>query len=819
MSEPNENPAAGPSAPGATPSCEEEGERRVLVLAPFGRDAAEIGRVLDQAGWDARPCAGAEALCTEIARGTAAVVLAEEGLLEDGLRRLTAALAEQPAWSDLPLVVLTSRVREEGDGWHALPEIQETAHLILLERPLRRATLLSAVRAAARSRRRQYQVRDELAARKRAEQALRQSEALHRTFAANLPGGAAFILDRDLRYQLAAGRALEAVGFSSADFEGRTIWEACDPAVAQHREPLFRQVLAGVPFRHEHEDHGRCYLSEGVPIRDERGEVTHVLAVSYDITERKRAEQALRQSEATLSAVLDALPAGVIIADAEGRIVRDNAATRELWGVPPETTSWEQYGEWVGWRSGTGGRIEAPEWAMTRALRSGEVTRNELVQNQRFGSDERRYYLNNVAPLRDAEGRIVGGVAAMLDVTDRMAAEQALRELNETLEAQVAERTATARRRARDLRRLAAELSEAEHRERTRLARLLHDDLQQLILAAQLRLPVLADAPREQLLQHLDKIDEILGLCMRTSRSLSHELSPPVLQHGTLQDAIEWLGQWFGEQHGLAVAVRSPGLVPEMPEHLRVFLFHAVRELLFNVVKHSGRMEARVALLSRDGHLSIEVEDDGQGFDPAAVEVRLQRPEGFGLFNIQERLVALGGRMEIGRNPPGGARFRLVLPVAEAPALEPEGTGEDREEAAPRSTEDQRPEGSVLRLLIVDDHQVVREGLIGLLSRQKDIDVVGEAADGRQAVELAEDLRPDAILMDVDMPIMNGIEATRRIKQRSAQTVIVGLSLHEGAAVGRAMAEAGADAYVSKHAPGRQVAEVLRQACRREQSG
>jgi PAS domain S-box-containing protein len=128
-----------------------------------------------------------------------------------------------------------------------------------------------------------------------------------------------------------------------------------------------------------------------------------------------------------LSTILDALPVGVVVADAEGRVVRANAATRELWGVPPETESWEKYGDWVGWWPETGERIRAEEWPMTRALRFGEVTRSQLVHSQRFGSDERRYYLHNVVPLRDAEGRINGGVAAMLDVTDRLAAEEKLR--------------------------------------------------------------------------------------------------------------------------------------------------------------------------------------------------------------------------------------------------------------------------------------------------------------------------------------------------------------------------------------------------------
>ena len=94
-----------------------------------------------------------------------------------------------------------------------------------------------------------------------------------------------------------------------------------------------------------------------------------------------------------------------------------------------------------------------------------------------------------------------------------------------------------------------------------------------------------------------------------------------------------------------------------------------------------------------------------------------------------------------------------------------------------------------------------------------------EIARGAAAAVVAEEaLEPDAILMDVDMPTMNGIEATRRIKSRHPGVVIVGLSLHEDQGVVRAMREAGADAYVSKQAAGKDVIEAVRRACRRQEA-
>ncbi|UBF29963.1 PAS domain-containing protein (plasmid) [Kovacikia minuta CCNUW1] len=131
-----------------------------------------------------------------------------------------------------------------------------------------------------------------------AQAALHQSEARLRTVAANLPNGAVFIVDRELRYQLAEGKALEGAGFISQDFVGKTIWEVLDPNLAAIYEPYFHQALDGEPFSWEHHSHDHYYISHGIPLYNDRREVEAVLAVSYDITERKRAEDERKQAEA-----------------------------------------------------------------------------------------------------------------------------------------------------------------------------------------------------------------------------------------------------------------------------------------------------------------------------------------------------------------------------------------------------------------------------------------------------------------------------------------------------------------------------------------
>ena len=106
---------------------------------------------------------------------------------------------------------------------------------------------------------------------------------------------------------------------------------------------------------------------------------------------------------------------------------------------------------------------------------------------------------------------------------------------------------------------------------------------------------------------------------------------------------------------------------------------------------------------------------------------------------------------------------------------------------------------SHIRVLLVDDHAMVRQGLRSVLESYADVDVVGEAADGEAAIADAERFRPSVVIMDINMPRMNGIEATARIKARFPETVIIGLSVNAGGSQ-EAMIAAGASALLTKEA-------------------
>ncbi len=147
---------------------------------------------------------------------------------------------------------------------------------------------------------------------------------------------------------------------------------------------------------------------------------------------RKDALAAAQRAEAdrrVMNVIFDAVPAGIILANAEGRLLQMNPATRQIWGFAPFSESVEEYGEWKGWwANGSarhGHRIAPHEWGLARALRGESCS--EVVEIEPFGQPGKRLLtLLSAAPIRDEQGRVEGGVVAQVDITERMAAEKAL---------------------------------------------------------------------------------------------------------------------------------------------------------------------------------------------------------------------------------------------------------------------------------------------------------------------------------------------------------------------------------------------------------
>jgi len=400
---------------------------------------------------------------------------------------------------------------------------------------------------------------------------------------------------------------------------------------------------------------------------------------------------------------------------------------------------------------------------------------------------------SRAVPLMDANGEIIEWFGAASDITERKRSEQALRELNETLEQRVAERTKLAEDRAGQLSRLTSELALTEERERRRLADILHEHLQQLLVGVRLNLDALSGHVALDRKPVLDAARKLLADTIQTSRSITSELSPPILYQNGLVAGLEWLARWKQEKFGFSVELQAEPEVIALKEDMMVVLFRSVRELLFNAIKHSGVDSAKV-ILSKDGpdRLRIAVCDSGKGFDPTRIWESSRQQSGFGLFTIRERLEFSGGRLEIESAPGKGAALTLIAPVERAKV---------RKSAAIPETISSKPsekKDHKFRTLLVDDHAVVRHGLSMILDTQEDIEVVGEAADGEEAVKLARKMKPDVIIMDISLPGIDGIEATRRIHLQMSGIRIICLSMFEDHEMASSAFNAGAAAYLTK---------------------
>lgn len=115
-----------------------------------------------------------------------------------------------------------------------------------------------------------------------------------------------------------------------------------------------------------------------------------------------------------------------------------------------------------------------------------------------------------------------------------------------------------------------------------------------------------------------------------------------------------------------------------------------------------------------------------------------------------------------------------------------------------------------IKVLIADDHQLFREGLVNLISSAPDIEVIGEAKDGKEATEKTKELKPDVVLIDIGMPEMNGIEATRILKKQQSEVKVIAVSMHSDRQFVKGILEAGADGYLLKNCTYRQLINAIK---------
>ena len=827
---------------------------RVLILAPTEGDAQHCAAVFEEAGIASLACRSTAVLCREIDAGAGAVLLTEE-FAAGGLEELVATLKCQPEWSDVPVLLLADEGANAGAAAWAMDVL---GNVTVLERPVRIATLVSAVRTAIRARRHQYQLRDQLGAsallaavvmssddailsvtldgailswnpgaerlfgyaateilgnpigilippelrdeerrvlerirrgertetyesvrvakggrriqiaitvsplrdasgrligaskvardigaRKRAEAAASAARDLLRLITDNLPPLISYI-DRDYRYRL-NNRAYETwFGLRRDEIVGRRVKEVLGDEAWERLRPRMEAAVAGrrvtfedeIPYRHG----GARWVSGAyVPHFGPDGRVRGFAVLINDISERRRAEGALRESELRFRALAENIAQLAWMADPEGAVFWFNQRWYEYTGATPEEThGWA----WM--------RLHHPEHAERVGTRyrehvaAGRIWEDTFPLRGRDGAY--RWFLSRAVPIRDAAGAVVRWVGTSTDVTDQREAEERLRDAD--------------RRKDEFLATLSHELRNplAPIRNSLHILRLADADPAQ-------RGHVLGMMERQ--VEHLVRLVDDLLEVSRISRGKIQLRREPVELGAVLRSAVE-ASRPLIEQQQQALRVHVPD-EPVVLEADAVRLTQVVSNLLNNAAKYS-EPGGRIGLGAwRDGdEVVISVRDTGVGipremlprvFDLFAqvdgTRGRAQGGLGIGLMLVRSLVEMHGGRVEARSEGEGrGSEFVVRLPC-----------GADLREAR----EDEAPPADDLRarrVLVVDDNVDAAQSLSVLLElKGHDVRV---AHDGVSGLELARAFAPEVILLDIGMPDVDGYEVARRVRREPA---------------------------------------------------
>jgi PAS domain S-box-containing protein len=344
------------------------------------------------------------------------------------------------------------------------------------------------------------------------------------------------------------------------------------------------------------------------------------------------------------------------------------------------------------------------------------------------------------------------------------------------------------------LRQLSARLLQLQDEERRRIARDLHDITGQKIAVLSMALDRLARIAENGKGKPSDAIRESRAMASQIGeeiRTLSYILHPPLLDECGLASAVHWYSEGFEKRSGIKLNVAIAENLPRLPIDAETALFRVVQESLTNVHRYSGSTSAKICVSRDKDGVRLEIVDYGKGIKAGTERAANDGTAslGVGIPGMRERLHQLGGQLgvDFGAN---GTRVVATLPIRE-----PEQAQRDESAnlvAATNEAEARR------RILIADDHELMRRGLRGLIESHNEWAVCGEAVEGNEAVRKAEELRPDLVIMDVNLPNLNGIEAAMQIMRGQQAAKILFFTVHDSDEMIREIMSVGAHGYVAK---------------------
>jgi len=413
-------------------------------------------------------------------------------------------------------------------------------------------------------------------------------------------------------------------------------------------------------------------------------------------------------------------------------------------------------------------------------------TRGEIRLNRKNGKP--RTIRLTLSPNRELGLEAICAVAT--ELTEIVDANQALR-VTET-----------------SLRQLSARLLQLQDEERRRIARDLHDITGQKIAVLSMSLDRLARLTEQRKPEAKDSIKEsrdIVSQIGEEIRTLSYILHPPLLDECGLASAVHWYAEGFQKRSSIKLEVEVDADLPRLPADAETTLFRVVQESLTNVHRYSGSSSAKIRISKASGEVLLEVIDYGHGIKSGTARGKLDGPAplGVGIPGMRERLHQLGGDLSVDFGTTG-TRVMATLPIRKSAESESD-ESESALSVTIRSAEDARR-----RILIADDHELMRRGLRGLLESHDEWAVCGEAVEGNEAVRKSTELRPDLVIMDVNLPGLSGIEAAQQIRLEREAAKILFFTVHDSDEIIREIVGVGALGYVAKSRASQDLIEAVR---------
>jgi CheY-like chemotaxis protein len=267
----------------------------------------------------------------------------------------------------------------------------------------------------------------------------------------------------------------------------------------------------------------------------------------------------------------------------------------------------------------------------------------------------------------------------------------------------------------------------------------------------------------------------------------------------------------FAKRSGIEVQKVIASHTPRFGLNAETALFRVVQESLANVLRHSGSRKAKVRFWVESGAAHLSVEDEGRGIPAERLNSANDASGalGVGISGMRQRLQQIGGTLNIRARHPGIEVLARVPVKAEAPVPAPPMPPSD-EFRVPEANHGSESSTTRKRILIVDDHEVTRHGIRTLLASEPDLEICGEAEDGVEALAKVRELKPDLVLLDLNMPKMNGMTAAHEIKRMPDCPKILVFTSHTYVGLDQMIRSSGLNGYVFKSGANEELVRAIR---------